>query len=293
MAHVHGLRCRECGREYDVAPDLHLRVVLRPARGRLRLRRDRRGDQPREDRRRARSSIWRYADLLPVDAQPGGRPRRRLHAARAGRPPRRRARPRRGVDQERHRATRRTRSRTASSSVALSQGARVRLQGRGVRVDRQPRQLGRRARRARRAAQLRVHPRRTSSRARSSRPRSTAATSSRSTATTTTSTACAPSSPASYQWAFVNVNVRPYYAEGSKTLAFETAEQLGWQAPDHVVVPIASGSLLTKIQQGLRRAAQGRAARRGAAGARVGRAGARLLAGRDGVARASPTRSGR
>ena len=51
-------------------------------------------------------------------------------------------------------------------------------------------------------------------------------------------------------WAFVNVNVRAYYAEGSKTLAFETAEQLGWQVPDHVVVPIASGSQLTKIKKG-------------------------------------------
>jgi threonine synthase len=54
-----------------------------------------------------------------------------------------------------------------------------------------------------------------------------------------------------YRWAFVNINIRPYYAEGSKTLAFETAEQLGWTAPDHVVVPIASGSLLTKIRKGL------------------------------------------
>jgi threonine synthase len=53
-----------------------------------------------------------------------------------------------------------------------------------------------------------------------------------------------------YEWAFVNVNMRPYYAEGSKTLAFETAEQLGWQTPDHVVVPAASGSLLTKIHKG-------------------------------------------
>jgi threonine synthase len=53
-----------------------------------------------------------------------------------------------------------------------------------------------------------------------------------------------------YPWAFVNVNMRPYYAEGSKTLAFETAEQLGWQAPDHVVVPVASGSLLTKVLKG-------------------------------------------
>jgi len=51
-------------------------------------------------------------------------------------------------------------------------------------------------------------------------------------------------------WAFVNVNMRPYYAEGSRTLAFETAEQLGWETPDHVVVPIASGSLLTKIRKG-------------------------------------------
>ena len=50
-------------------------------------------------------------------------------------------------------------------------------------------------------------------------------------------------------WAFVNVNMRPYYAEGSKSLGFETAEQLGWRLPDHVVVPIASGALLTKIHR--------------------------------------------
>ncbi len=53
-------------------------------------------------------------------------------------------------------------------------------------------------------------------------------------------------------WAFVNVNVRTYYAEGSKTLAFETAEQLGWVAPDHVVVPVASGSQLTKVAKGFK-----------------------------------------
>jgi threonine synthase len=53
-------------------------------------------------------------------------------------------------------------------------------------------------------------------------------------------------------WAFVNVNVRTYYAEGSKTLAFEVAEQLGWRAPDHVVVPVASGSQLTKVAKGFR-----------------------------------------
>ncbi len=53
-------------------------------------------------------------------------------------------------------------------------------------------------------------------------------------------------------WAFCNINVRPYYAEGSKTLAYETVEQLGWRAPDHVVVPIASGALYTKIAHGFR-----------------------------------------
>ena len=53
-------------------------------------------------------------------------------------------------------------------------------------------------------------------------------------------------------WAFVNINLRPYYSEGSKTLAFETVEQLGWELPDRVVAPIASGSLFTKIARGFR-----------------------------------------
>jgi len=51
-------------------------------------------------------------------------------------------------------------------------------------------------------------------------------------------------------WAFVNVNLRPYYSEGSKTLAFEVAEQLGWRLPDVIVAPIASGSLFTKVARG-------------------------------------------
>jgi threonine synthase len=53
-----------------------------------------------------------------------------------------------------------------------------------------------------------------------------------------------------YHWAFVNINLRPYYSEGSKTLAFEVAEQLGWRLPDRVVVPIASGSMFSKIHKG-------------------------------------------
>jgi len=52
-----------------------------------------------------------------------------------------------------------------------------------------------------------------------------------------------------YKWAFANVNMRPYYAEGSKTVGFEIAEQLGWRLPDNVVVPMASGSLMCKIEK--------------------------------------------
>jgi threonine synthase len=53
-------------------------------------------------------------------------------------------------------------------------------------------------------------------------------------------------------WAFLNVNLRPFYAEGSKTIAFEIAQQLGWRAPDVVVAPLASGSLYTKLARGFR-----------------------------------------
>ena len=87
-------------------------------------------------------------------------------------------------------------------------------------------------------------------------------------------------------WAFVNVNVRPYYAEGSKTLGYEIAEQLGWRLPDQIVIPVASGSQLTKVRQGLPGADQARA-RRGQALQGVRRPGHRLLAGRR-----WPTRTG-
>ena len=53
-----------------------------------------------------------------------------------------------------------------------------------------------------------------------------------------------------YRWAFVNINMRPYYSEGSKSLAYEVAEQLGWRMPDRAIVPIASGSLFTKVWKG-------------------------------------------
>src|ERR1700727_3298492 len=55
-----------------------------------------------------------------------------------------------------------------------------------------------------------------------------------------------------HRWGFVNVNLRPYYAEGSKTVGFEIAEQLGWRLPDNVVIPMAGGSLITKIKKSFR-----------------------------------------
>ncbi len=58
------------------------------------------------------------------------------------------------------------------------------------------------------------------------------------------------------RWAFVNINMRPYYSEGSKSIGYELAEQLGWRAPQHVIVPVASGSLFTKVYKGLQEFAQ-------------------------------------
>ncbi len=55
-----------------------------------------------------------------------------------------------------------------------------------------------------------------------------------------------------YRWAFVNINIRPYYSEGSKTYGYEILEQLGWRAPAHIVVPCAGGSLITKIWKAIK-----------------------------------------
>ena len=65
-----------------------------------------------------------------------------------------------------------------------------------------------------------------------------------------------------YGWAFVNINMRPYYTEGAKTYGFEIAEQLGWRLPQHIVVPIAGGTILPKVAQGVPRAARPRPGRR-------------------------------
>lgn len=55
-----------------------------------------------------------------------------------------------------------------------------------------------------------------------------------------------------YEWGLVNINIRPYYVEGSKTLAFETCEQLGWRAPENIIIPVGSGALLCAIWRGLK-----------------------------------------
>ena len=65
-----------------------------------------------------------------------------------------------------------------------------------------------------------------------------------------------------YGWAFVNINVRPYYTEGAKTYGFEVAEQLGWRLPQHIVVPTAGGTILPEDREGLPRAARPRPGRR-------------------------------
>jgi len=59
-----------------------------------------------------------------------------------------------------------------------------------------------------------------------------------------------------YEWGLVNINIRPYYVEGSKTLAFETCEQLGWRAPENIIVPVGSGALLCAIWRGLKQFAE-------------------------------------
>jgi threonine synthase len=93
-----------------------------------------------------------------------------------------------------------------------------------------------------------------------------------------------------HPWAFVNVNIRPYYAEGSKTYGFEVMEQLGWRTPAHVVVPMASGSLLTKIGKSIEEftklglvEAKGVTRLHGAQAAGCGPIAEAVLAGRDAI----------
>ena len=228
------LKCKECSTTYP----LEARYVCERCFGPLEVAYAPPDADPDELKRRIQAgphTLWRYADFLPLErvaararcrragrrwCGPTGSPSGSASASCGSR-----TRPR----------TRRTRSRTASSPSRSPARSELGFETRRLRLDRQPRQRGRRARRRRRAARLRVHPGRPRAgedprhrrlrRQHRRRPRQLRR----------RQPALHRARRASASWAFVNVNMRPYYAEGSKTLAFETAEQLGWELPDRVV----------------------------------------------------------
>ncbi len=249
MAYVEALRCRECGRTYDVGPIYTCEWCFGP----LEVAYDYeaiRATISRDSIAAGPATIWRYAPLLPVDppSAEATLPVGWTPLVRADRLAAELGLGELWVKDDTRNPTNAFKDRVVA--VALGQGARVRHQDAGVRVHRQPRERGRGARGARRPAQLRVHPRRSRGRPRSSRPSVYGGTVVAVDGTYDDVNRLCAELAAERPWAFANVNIRPFYAEGSKTLAFETAEQLGWQVPDHVVVPVGSGSLLTKIRKG-------------------------------------------
>src|SRR5690242_13622939 len=247
MAHVHALRCRECGREYDVAPIFTCEWCFGP----LEVSYDYdaiRGAVSREKIAAGPLSIWRYADLLPSDRNPavdlgaGFTPLVRADrlAAEIGL----------GEVWIKNDTVNPTNSfKDRVTSVALSKALEF-----GFKV-------AACASTGNLANSVAAHAAHAGLRSFVFIPANLEQGKVVTTAVyggnvvaidgnyDDVNRLCAELA-GTYPWAFVNVNVRTFYAEGSKTLAFETAEQLGWQAPDHVVVPVASGSLLTKIRKG-------------------------------------------
>ena len=245
MAHVQSLRCRECGRTYDVSP----RYACEWCFGPLEVAYD-----PDAARRVTRESIaagpptiWRYAGLLPVDEVPGSAPVGWTPLVRADRLAAELGLGELWVKDDTRNPTNSFKDRVVA--VALAQAIEFGLKTVACAS------TGNLANAVAAAA------------ARAGLPSYVfipANLEPAKIATTAVYGANVVAVDGSYDdvnrlctelaaehpWAFVNITVRPFYAEGSRTLAFETAEQLGWQAPDHVVVPIASGSLLTKIHRG-------------------------------------------
>ncbi len=247
MAHVHGLRCRECGKEYEVAPVYTCEWCFGP----LEVTYDYEAITAAVSRERIAAgpaSIWRYADLLPVE---------RGHAVDLGagftplvRADRLAAALGLGevwVKNDTLNPTNSFKDRVAS--VALSKALEFGFKTAAC------------ASTGNLANSVAAHAARAGLRSYVFIPSNLE----RAKVVTTAvyggnvvaingnyddvNRLCAELA-GTYRWAFVNVNVRPFYAEGSMTLAFETVEQLGWETPDHVVVPVASGSLLTKIRKG-------------------------------------------
>jgi threonine synthase len=276
------LTCRECGTDYA----LEARYVCERCFGPLEVGYEHRVDDVEHVRRRIQGgpqNIWRYHDFLPLEGpQPpdAHRPARGLHAARARRPPRRRLGLREvWVKNDAANPTHSFKDRVVSVATH-----RARELGFGVLACASTGNLANSVAAHGAALGLETYvfiPA-------DLEEQKVLATGvygtswSRSRAPTTTSTGLCTELSGERDWAFVNVNMRPYYAEGSKTLAYEIAEQLGWELPDRVVAPIASGSLYTKIAKGFEEFLEPRARARRRAG-HERRAGRRLLAGGDGV----------
>ena len=291
MSYVKGLKCRECGTPYPVEP----LAICEECFGPLEVDYDYEAISETLTREGS-SSRPRTLVALPRAAAARGRADRRP----ADRGVRRSCAP---IGSARRSACASSTSRTTRSShptlsfkdrvvaVALSQGARVRLRGGRLRLDRQPRQLGRRQCRRGRLPRLHPHPGRSREEQRSSARRSSAPTSSPSAATTTMSTGSAARSPDGTAGPSSTSTCGRSTREGSKTFGYEIAEQLGWRAPDAVVVPMAGGSLITKIHKALQRARAARADRDGRDAQILRRPGHGLQSDRRRRSRPGPARS--
>jgi threonine synthase len=246
MAFVQSLRCRECGRTYDVAPRYSCEWCFGP----LEVVYDHdavAAAVTRESIAAGPQTIWRYADLLPVDPSPGGLPVGCTPLVRADRLADALGLGELWVKDDTRNPTNSFKDRVVAVAVAkaLEFGLKtIACASTGNLAQ----AVSGAAARAGLASYVFVP-----ANLEPAKILSTAVYGANVVAVDGTyddvNRLCAELA-AEHPWAFVNVNVRPFYAEGSKTLAFETAEQLGWQAPDHIVVPVASGSLLTKVERG-------------------------------------------
>ncbi len=245
MAHVHQLRCRECGRTYDVSPRYACEWCFGPLE--VAYDPDAARHVTRESIAAGPQTIWRYADLLPVDEVPGSAPVGCTPLVRADRLAAELGLGELWVKDDTRNPTNSFKDRVVA--VALAQAIEFGLKTVACAS------TGNLANAVAAAAARAGLPSYVFIPAdlEPAKIATTAVYGANVVAVDGTyddvNRLCAELA-AEQPWAFVNINVRPFYAEGSRTLAFETAEQLGWQAPDHVVVPVASGSLLTKIHKG-------------------------------------------
>ncbi|HEY6319734.1 MAG TPA: threonine synthase [Acidimicrobiia bacterium] len=245
MAHVHELRCRECGRTYDVSPRYACEWCFGPLE--VAYDPDAARQVTRESIAAGPPTIWRYAGLLPVDEVPGSAPVGWTPLVRADRLAAELGLGEVWVKDDTRNPTNSFKDRVVA--VALAQAIEFGLKTIACAS------TGNLANAVAAAAARAGLPSYVFIPAdlEPAKIATTAVYGANVVAVDGTyddvNRLCAELA-AEQPWAFVNINVRPFYAEGSRTLAFETAEQLGWQAPDHVVVPVASGSLLTKIHKG-------------------------------------------